>query len=129
MSAPSDDEKAMAQAAFPNGETLTVLKAGTKTDPFSGEQVPDPANPVELDYPFCAVGMGPGGETWLAGRDMTQVALTVYMPYESVDALSTDRARVRGVEYEVYGDPFTWRSPFDAAGPGGIELALRVVQG
>ena len=129
MTAPTDAEKALAQEAFPNGETVTIIKPGTKTDPFSGETVDDWANPVEVDYPYCAVGMGPGSEAWLVGRDLTQVALTVYLPYAAVDALSTDRARVRGAEYGVYGDAFLWRSPFDPDGPGGVELALKAGEG
>lgn len=129
MTAPTELEIAEAQERFPNGETVTVLKPGTKTDPFSGLEVPDPANPVGVDYPFCAVGMGPSDESWLVGRDLTKVALTIYMPYEVVDVASTDSARVRGSVFSVYGDAFSWRSPFTPEAPSGTELVLSALEG
>jgi hypothetical protein len=126
---PTETDIQAAAERFPAGETVTILTPGTKTDPFSGKEVPDPAHPVEVDFPFCAVGMGPSDESWLVGRDLTKVALVVYMPYHNAGITSEDRARVRGVEYEVYGEPFDWQSPFDPEAPGGVEVALRITEG
>jgi hypothetical protein len=113
----------MRPIAFPNGETVKIIRAGVKTDPFSGEETEDWDNPTITPYDFCAVSHGPSSEDWLVGRNPVDIALTVFMPY-AADVTVKDRAEVRGVVYDVYGDPFKWSSPFTADQPG-TELALK----
>jgi len=114
---------------FPYGETVTVLRATYELDPISGEPSgnPDWSNPTSTDYTGCAVGMGPTGEQYNVGFTATDISQTVYMPYEDIDIASTDRVVVRGITYEVLGQPFQWSSPFTGTFAG-TEVYLRTVQ-
>lgn len=125
----SDADIAAAQERYPNGETVTVVKPGVVVDPFSQQSSDSWATATSADYPWCAVATDAGIESLLVGRDLTQVALAVYMPYTGVDVASNYRATVRGITYDVYGEPAVWVSPFDADAPSGTVLALKVSEG
>jgi hypothetical protein len=113
---------------FAYGETVTRIRAGSKTDPYSGE-------PVDLDWSaanelnIAGAGFDPGGSqsTLDARRDMVTTSPTLYLPAGS-DVLEGDRMRVRGVVYAVDGRPADWRSPFTGWRPG-LVVTLKSVEG
>jgi hypothetical protein len=109
---------------FTNGETVTVVRAGTPTEDDYGNEVPGPS--TETDVPGCAVAPRSSSED-LQARDQVIVGLTVWMP-SGVDVRPTDQMRVRGVLYDVDGEPGGFRSPFTgSAGP--VQVALTRVSG
>lgn len=113
---------------FPFGEPVDVGRAGVLVDPYSGEpEGEDWDNPTVTRYEFCAVGHGPSSEQLLVGRNPADIALVVYLPF-AADVTTKDRVRVRGVVFDVYGDPFRWQSPF-TGDQEGTELVLRAREG
>lgn len=111
-----------------HGEDVTFIRAGVKTDPYSGE-------PTGLDWDAatetvvsgCGVALGSTGDSFLVGRNAVDVALTLFVPY-GTDVTAQDRALVRGVVYEVYGQPFDWRNPLTGT-EAGMQVFLRVRSG
>lgn len=93
------------------GETVTVLRADTSTDPYSLEQTVDwTLPPNETDIDGCLFDPGNSGEPvtdWRSGRSE---APTLYLPATTDPAAITaaDRVRVRGDLYEVVGRPQDW---------------------
>ena len=89
------------------GDTLTVQRAGTSTDPYSQLPVQDDwNNPTTHDIPGCDAQPGASAE-YLIGRDFSEVAFTVYAPAGS-DVTEYDRVLFRGVVYDVDGTPEVW---------------------
>jgi hypothetical protein len=89
-------------------ETVTRLRAGTTTDPYSGEPTADWATATELDITTLAPAEPrPSGEPLQDARNQVVSGYTLYLP-EGSDVTSADRMRVRGVVHNVLGDPAAW---------------------
>ena len=102
---------------FPHGESVDVLTAGTVTDPYSGESTPSWDTSTEVSFSGIAVEPRPSSEPVQDARNAVTSGYTLYgFPVGSVTA--ANRVRVRGVVYEVLGDPADWRSPFTGWAPG-----------
>lgn len=106
-------------------ETVTVLRAGTTTDRYRNV-VADWSNPARTEVPGCAVAPGTSSEE-NAGRTAVIAGLTVYLP-AGADVRPADRIEIRGVVYDIDGEPGDWRNPFTDT-RAGLEVALRRVTG
>ena len=81
---------------------------------------------TETPIPGCVVW--PTGSTeQTQGQDQTSERLTVLAPY-GTDVTAYERARVRGLLYEVHGVPSQWSSPFTTT-RAGVEVRLVRIQG
>lgn len=90
------------------GETITVLSAGTKTDPYSGETVEDWSNPTTRDVTTIApLEPRPSSEPVQDARNAVISGWTLYLPAGD-PITSANRVRVRGVDYPVQGEPADW---------------------
>lgn len=117
---------------FPHGETVTRLRAAMILDPYSGEATQaawdDEANPPSsLAIEGCAFNPGGSTEPTQEGRNAVITRPEVYAPADA-DVLAGDRLVVRGLTYDVEGDPADWRSPFTGWQPG-LVIALERVSG
>ena len=104
-------------------------------------------NPVEswgalVDVPGCAFDPGGTVESYTPGRDLVVSTPRVFIPggvsvFEETDFFifdgdtrvqvsPRDRVIVRGVTYEVRGDPANWVNPFTGWAPGGSVNLERV---
>jgi hypothetical protein len=111
------------------GETVTVLTAATKPDPYSGEDVPTwslpPASSVTVDG--VAVEPRPSNEPVQDARNAIVDGFTLYLPPD-VEVSARSRVVVRGGTYDVLGEPAVWRSYFTGWSPG-VVLQVQRVQG
>lgn len=105
-------------------ETVTRLRAGTTTDPYSGEPVEDWSAPTELDVVSLFVEPRPSQEPVQDARNAVTSGFTVGLP-AGTDVTARDRLRVRGVVYRVLGEPADWRSPFTGWAPGIVVQVAR----
>lgn len=102
---------------FPHGESVDVLTAGTRTDPYSEETVTDWSTATEVTHEGIAVEPRPSSEPVQDARNAVVSGFTLYgFPPGSVTA--GNRVRVRGEVYDVLGDPADWRNPFTGWAPG-----------
>lgn len=109
---------------FTNGETVTIVRPGPPTEDEYGNEAP--GAPTESTISGCAVAPRSSSED-LQARDQVIVGLTVWMPSGSV-VYPTDQMRVRGVLYDVDGEPGGFLNPFTgSAGP--VQVALTRVSG
>ena len=108
---------------FSHGETVTVVRASPGGVDAYGDPLPGDASRV--DVPGCAVAPRYSSEPSERGRQGVIVGLTVYGPDVF---LSTDQVEVRGVLYDVEGEPGFWENPFTGWAPG-VEVALRRAEG
>lgn len=114
----------MSGAPFPFGETVVFL---TETPGGRDEMgVPTPGATVETPVSGCAVWPRMSDEREQA-QSQVIVGLTVFIP-PGVAVPATNRARVRGVLYEVDGEPGAYRSPLTGHASG-TEVALTRVTG
>jgi len=107
------------------GETVTKLTASSSTDAYNNV-VLDWSHPTEVDIPGAAFDPGTMSED-LNGRTAVIVHPSLYLPPGQTVA-STDRVRVRGLDYEVVGEVAEWVNPFTGDRPGGT-LSLKRVEG
>ena len=90
------------------GEHITVLSAGTATDPYSGEPVEDWANPTERAVLCLAPAEPrPSGEPEQDARNAVTNGWTLYLP-PGDPITAYDVVRVRGEDYPVQGTPADW---------------------
>ena len=110
---------------FPFGESVSfeALTVGVEDDH---------GNPVELyGAPVVVDGCGfdPGGtvESFGPGRDVVVTSPRVFIPSEvSVVVAARDRVTVRGLVYQVQGDPAVPVNPFTGWAPGTVLNLERV---
>ena len=113
---------------FPHGETATRLRAFRTLDPYSGEESePDWDAAYELDIPGVGFNPGSSNEPTEVGRNAVITQPEVYAPTDA-DILAGDRLRIRGLVFDVEGDPADWRSPFTGWAPG-LVVKLKRVEG
>lgn len=112
------------------GETVTILHV----DPAGYDEYGDPntSTQTETTVDGCAVAprfsdVAGFIETDQRGRAGVVIGYTVYAPPGTV-VKRTDRMRVRGVEYDVDGEPGVWISPFEGVEKG-VEIALKYGEG
>lgn len=100
-------------------EVVQVLTAGTRVDPYSGEQGPTWDAPVARDVVTLAPAEPrPSDEPVQDARNAVVNGWTLYLP--SGDPITAaDRVVVRGEEYPVMGRPQDW------AGAGVVVQAYR----
>jgi hypothetical protein len=112
-----------------SGETVTIVRPGPPTRDAYGNDVP--GAPTEIAVPGCGIAprdsTGAGSNEIVQGRDTVITGLLLYAP-SGTEFRSTDKVRVKGVLYEVDGQPGSFRSPFTgSAGP--VVAALTLVTG
>lgn len=113
--------------SFPNGETVTRLRATAATDRY-GNTTYDWTTPSELDIPDVGVVPRVGSED-LANRTATITGTGLYLPTDAVvDVLPTDKFRVRGTVRDVDGEIAEWISPWDGNRKGYV-IPLKDVEG
>lgn len=90
------------------GETVTVLSAGTKTDPYSGQNVEDWTTPTERSVKTIApLEPRPSAEPVQDARNAVVSGWTVYLPAGD-PVTARDRLRIRGEVFPVQGEPADW---------------------
>lgn len=90
------------------GETVTVLTAGTTTDPYSGEDTEDWDSPTERDVTTVApLEPRPSNEPVQDARNAVTSGWTLYLP-PGDPITHLNRVRVRGVVLPVQGEPADW---------------------
>lgn len=103
---------------FAYGETVTILRATTVTDPYSSEPADeDWSAPAEEDVERCGVAASGSVEPLVNARNPVDSDFDVFMP-TGTDVRSTDRLVIRGLTCEVAGRPFDWTNPFTGWQPG-----------
>jgi hypothetical protein len=106
---------------FAFGETVTVLTAGTVSDPYSGEAVASWDTPTERDE-TCGVADGGSTEPLQDARNSIESDFDLIFDHDPA-ITAQDRVVVRGLTCEVVGRPFAWRSPLTGWQPGAIVKA------
>jgi hypothetical protein len=104
--------------------TITVLRAGEPTQDDYGNDVP--GEDVETDIGGCAVWPRSSDEDNRARQQVTE-GLNVVAPYGS-DIRPHDRIRVRGLLYEIDGEPGSWASPLTGT-KAGVQVSLTRITG
>jgi hypothetical protein len=90
------------------GETITILSAGTVTDPYSGEAAESWDTPTERDVVTIAPPEPrPSQEPVQDARNAVTDGWTLYLPAGD-PVTRSDRVRVRGEVYPVQGQPADW---------------------
>lgn len=105
--------------SFPFGETVTVTR---QVQAKHGDKTPGDAH----DVSGCAVWPTTTTET-VGGQDTVIWGLTVLMP-PGTDVLATDKVALRGVSYDVNGEPALYESPLTGT-QSGIEVLLKTETG
>ena len=93
-------------------ETVIIQRGVPRQGRYSVEATDlDWTTPTETTVP--CLGFSPGGSSEVSTEWRVAVSTqpTVYLP-TGTDITPADRVVVRGVTYEVDGDPADWRSPF-----------------
>lgn len=106
--------------AFAAGETITVYRV-------TENQYGDKTLGVSHDVDGCAIWPTTGKETITGGEDTVVFGLTILAPTDC-DVLSSDRILVRGITYDVNGEPALHRSPLTGKSSG-IEIQLTAATG
>jgi hypothetical protein len=89
-------------------ETVTRLRAGSAVDPYSNEAAEDWSNPTEVNLTTLAPAEPrPSDEPVQNARNAVTEGWTLYLS-EGSDVTARDRLRVRGVVYDVLGEPASW---------------------
>lgn len=90
-------------------EVVTRLRGVATTDPYSNEATGlNWTTPTELSITTLAPAEPrPSSEPVQEARNAVTLGFTLYLP-EGSDVTSRDRMRVRGIEYDVLGEPSGW---------------------
>lgn len=91
-------------------ETIERLRQPL-VDDGHGNETPDPDldHATVVSIPRCRAHPGSSQEN-LVGRDTTLIQWTVFAPPE-VDVQADDLVRLRGIVFQVDGNPAEWPSP------------------
>lgn len=107
--------------------TVTVQRAGTVEDPFSGEQITDWSNPTTWSVDDCIVEPRTTSEPLEGGRTPVITGYILHMPH-GTDIHYDDRVILLGQSWDVDGMPFEWENPF-TGWKAGVEVRLKKVDG
>lgn len=110
------------------GETVIRIRAGAPTGEHDRYGAPILGPDVETPLEGAAFDPGGSREPVEVGRAAVITTPRVFFPEQWPDVVSTDRLRVRGVEYRVTGRPPEWRDPF-GSDVGGLVVELEAVEG
>jgi hypothetical protein len=115
---------------FPYGETITRLRPGTTSDPYSGGTVEDWTTPAELDIEHVAVEPATVSSTQTRNavteaRQAVSDGFVLYLPPDAPELAARDRVRVRGTVQRIVGTPADWRSPYTGWNPGRVVTTER----
>lgn len=91
---------------LPSGETITVTRI---TEDNFGNRTPGES--FEIDG--VAAWPTSSKETMTGSADLVASGFTILVPSDSI-IFATDQVTLRGVVYNVAGDPMLYRSPFTA---------------
>lgn len=102
------------------GETVTILTAGSRYDPYSDETVYDDwDNATEVDVDNVLVGSGGSTEPTEVARNAVDSDFDlIFQPPLTMVPTAQNRVIVRGLTCEVDGRPFAWRWPGSGAEAG-----------
>lgn len=111
---------------FAYGETVTRKRAGVSTDPYSTETVADwSLDTIDIAFTGCAVWQEQSTEPVAVRRD--EVITWTWVAFQpGADVTATDRLLIRGELYDIFGDPFDWRSPLTGWNPGKVAKCRKV---
>ncbi|WP_163168104.1 hypothetical protein [Arthrobacter sp. Alg241-R88] len=111
---------------FTYGETVTILTAGTETDPYSNKPAASwEVLPSELEVEGCGVEPRPSAEPTQEARNSVTSGFTLYLP-TGTEITPQNRVVVRGGTYEVLGEAAEWVNPFTGWAPGVVVQVQRV---
>ena len=109
---------------YANGETVVIIRSGPPTQDDYGNDVPGAL--VETAVAGCAVWPRTTSED-VQARQQVLEGVSIVLPF-GTDVLPTDRVRVRGVLYDVDGDPGEWQSALTGT-KAGVQVDLTRVTG
>jgi hypothetical protein len=126
---------------FPYGEAVTFEALADGAVDAHGNPVDSYGPPLVVQG--CAFDPGGSVEQYTPGRDAVISSPRVFIPagvsvFEETDLFvlgddgtripvsPRDRVTVRGITYEVQGDPADWVNPFTGWAPGGVVNLERV---
>jgi len=99
------------------GEDVQVLSAGQKADPYSGETAESWDSPSEVTISNVLCEPRPSGEPVQDPRNAVTSGWTLYLQAPPAAPITAaNRVRVRGIVYQVIGDPADWRMGLRRAG-------------
>lgn len=107
---------------FSHGETVTRLRAGVTTDPYSDESVLDWDNASEVQWFGVAVWPAGSVEPLSPDRQSIEADFQVALP-SGADVTRLDRLRLDdrgGLVCEITEIPFDYRNPFSGWAPGTV---------
>jgi len=111
---------------LPRGETVIRIRRIPGGRDAYGDPVGDSED--RLTITGCALAPRQAGEQIAPGRLAVTSGMDLYAPAGS-DILPSDRIEVRGVLWEVDGEPGDWVSPYTGRRPGMIVPLVRVQEG
>lgn len=111
---------------LPHGDEVIVLRAFTEADRYGND------TPAGWQQVACYLGVAfdPGGsvEVTVDGRQGVVTTPRLLGLPTDANVTAADRVKVRGVTYEIVGDPAQWRNPFTGWSPG-VAVNLKRVEG
>lgn len=108
---------------FPFGDAITLhSRTGVTPDPVYGNDVP-----TYTDSTVVGAFAPAGSIELVQGQDTVITSPSVYLPAGTVVA-AVDQVTVRGLTFDVDGDPQDWRNPF-TGWQAGIVVRLKSVTG
>ncbi len=110
---------------FPYGESAVFEARVSGSEDSHGNPVASWGSPVTVDG--CAFAPQGSVESFEPGRNAVVTSPTLYCP-PGTSVSSRDRVTVRGLLYEVDGDPAVWRNPYTGWDPG-VAVVLERVSG
>lgn len=113
---------------FTRGETITRIRAGVVLDPYSNEETGlDWDAVIETDIANVALEPRPSSEPVQDARNAVTSGFTLYA-WRAVDLTPADKVRMRGVVYDIDGEPADWRNPYSGRLVGTI-IQTKAVDG
>lgn len=111
---------------FAFGETVTILRAPSILDEYSGEITGlDWTLATRKTIPGCGIAPISSDEPLRDSRTQVDSMVDVYAPY-GADIKALDRLIIRGTTWAVEGDPAVWRHPMTGWQPGTVIRAVKV---
>lgn len=101
---------------------MTVEARLVGVEDAHGNPIESFADPVTIEG--CAFDPGGSVETVSPGREVVVTSPRVFLPAGTF-ITARSRVTVRGMLYQVEGDPAAWRSPFTGWEPGTVAVLGR----